>query len=192
MRDFLALAGLVSLVAATPGAAQDRPKPRNNPGEWIVTDDYPPAALRTRAEGTLSIKLEVDDNGHPTKCEITSSSDVPELDDVACARVLERARFMPATDKRGRPISGIYSATVRFQMPDGRESLPNDGAAVLTFTVEKDGTVTGCSVRGINSLLSRAMCSEAPLFEVPRDDAGTPVRRQVVIKTNITITDLSE
>lgn len=99
---------------ATPVAAQ----PRNNPGSWATSNDYPSRALREEREGTTGFRLTVGTDGRPTDCQITSSSGSPDLDEATCSNVMRRARFKPATDSNGQPTTGTYVSRVRWVIPE--------------------------------------------------------------------------
>ena len=93
------------------------PDPKGRPGDWVTTNDYPSRALREEEEGTTRFNLAVGADGKPTNCTITGSSGHPDLDEAACANLMRRARFKPATDGDGNPTSGSYSNSVRWQIP---------------------------------------------------------------------------
>ncbi len=57
------------------------------------------------------IAYDVGANGKVTHCGIHQSSGAPELDERACAIFLEKARFTPRRDSRGRAIADIGRKT---------------------------------------------------------------------------------
>jgi len=91
--------------------------PRNDPGRWALTDDYPARDLREGNEGTTSFRVVIGTNGKVNACEIVRSSGHPGLDAAACKAVSARARFAPATDENGATVVGTYANTVRWQIP---------------------------------------------------------------------------
>jgi len=97
-----------------------------NPASWITTDDYPPSALRARAEGISSYRLDIDAAGQVTSCTITQTSGTLALDEAACASLRARARFNPARDRSGHAIAASYTGRVRWQ-------IPNDGGAAMAL-----------------------------------------------------------
>ena len=97
----------------TPKPAQ----PKGNPGSWATTDDYPSRALREEKEGVTRFSVTASPEGRVTNCTVTGSSGTPELDDAACRAITRRARFTPATDGEGKPTTGTYSNSVRWQIP---------------------------------------------------------------------------
>jgi len=73
----------------------------------IVHADYPRAAVRARAEGTVVARLNVGANGRVTNCSVTRSSGNSALDETTCRLIQQRFRFDPATDSQGRPIPSV-------------------------------------------------------------------------------------
>lgn len=43
-------------------------------------------------------------NGRVTRCTVTRSSGVPELDVLTCRLIEQRFVYRPATDRQGRPV----------------------------------------------------------------------------------------
>ena len=96
--------------------ASDRPGPGTGAGLGgearlvrgrIVHADYPRAAVRARAEGTVVARLNVGANGRVTSCSVTRSSGNSALDETTCRLIQQRFRFDPATDSQGRPIPSV-------------------------------------------------------------------------------------
>ncbi len=92
-------------------------KPRNNPGSWATTNDYPSRALSQEREGTTGFRVTYDASGKVTDCQITSSSGHADLDAATCSNVKRRARFEPGLDKDGNPTGGAYSNRVTWRIP---------------------------------------------------------------------------
>jgi periplasmic protein TonB len=92
-------------------------KPKNNPGSWATTNDYPSRALSQEREGTTGFRVSVGADGKVTDCQVTSSSGHPDLDAATCSNVKRRARFDPALDSSGNPTSSSYSNRVTWRIP---------------------------------------------------------------------------
>lgn len=105
------------IVIPKPASPRPNPIPQGNPGTWANTNDYPPQALRQQLEGTTGFSVTVGPDGRITECNIMASSGSPELDQATCMNVTRRARFDPALDAGGRPVSGRYQNRVRWQIP---------------------------------------------------------------------------
>lgn len=91
--------------------------PKNNPGSWATTDDYPARALREERAGTTGFQVTVGPDGRVTDCTVTSSSGSPDLDEATCTNVKRRARFTPAVGTDGQPMSATYSNRIRWVIP---------------------------------------------------------------------------
>tara|TARA_R110002049_G_scaffold171142_1_gene337691 strand:- start:90 stop:746 length:657 start_codon:yes stop_codon:yes gene_type:complete len=100
-----------------PTPQRANPEARGNPGNWANANDYPSRALREEREGTTRFRLTVGTNGRVTDCQITGSSGHADLDEAACKNLTRRARFRPALDANGNPMTGYYSNAVRWQIP---------------------------------------------------------------------------
>jgi protein TonB len=132
---------LVSTSALPIQAAQPHGlKPAGNPGEWINSDDYPPAALRAKQAGTSGFRLSVDAAGHVSGCTITSSSGSADLDQATCKLLTARASFVPALGRNGRTIAATYSSSVHWQIPPGN---PESDKMIQTATMMNCTTVPG-------------------------------------------------
>jgi protein TonB len=116
----LAAALTASTIVGTPkesaGAARGRDAVHRS--GTITNDDYPPSALRERAEGISEIDLEIGEDGRVTGCKIAGSSGNSALDSTACSLARRRFRFVPATDAKGRNVPGRSSRSVYWRLPD--------------------------------------------------------------------------
>ena len=92
--------------------------PRSNPGSWATNDDYPSAALRAEEEGVTGFRLTVGTDGRVSECSVTSSSGSSTLDAATCKLITRRARFTPAKDADGNPVTDTYSNRIRWQIPE--------------------------------------------------------------------------
>ncbi len=79
---------------------------RGNPGSWVTSDDYPPAARRAGDEGSVGITFTINAQGRIENCRVTSSSGSSSLDAATCSLVTRRARYSPALDAAGNPVAG--------------------------------------------------------------------------------------
>lgn len=101
----------------SPSFAPAQPRPRGKPGLWVTPDDYPASAIRAENKGITRFRLAVDATGKVTGCAVTASSGWPLLDETACARLVRRARFEPATDSTGARAAGHYNGAVNWRLP---------------------------------------------------------------------------
>ena len=81
------------------------------------TDDYPGDAIRSEQQGTTAVRLTIDGSGRVSGCSVTSSSGSRSLDDATCRIIRSRARYTPAKDQAGSPISDTDSVRIRWVLP---------------------------------------------------------------------------
>lgn len=98
----------------TPRFAQ----PRNDPGNWVTTNDYPSRDLREGNQGLARFLLTIGTNGKVEACTITQSTGFRGLDEATCKYVSRRASFKPATDGNGAKVAGSYAGSVRWLIPE--------------------------------------------------------------------------
>jgi len=169
--------------------------PSSPPGIWVDSTDYPPTAIRNGEEGTTRFTLAVGEDGHVEDCKVTASSGYQDLDDATCKFIRERARFRPAYDSHGNKTGGSYSSAVMWKIP--ASPSPPPFKFVITYTVEKDGTVTGCKViasegQAADQIATASPCSQMRKMVPYLDADGNPVRKQVTISMISDVVDAPE
>lgn len=92
-------------------------KARANLASYVSDDDYPDSANRNREQGTTAFTLDVGPDGRVTGCSITASSGSSTLDSTTCRLMRSRARFTPARDSSGHPVSDRVSSRIRWVLP---------------------------------------------------------------------------
>jgi protein TonB len=70
----------------------------------ITPRDYPRHLREAGIGGTVGLSFRVEANGLVSRCSVTQSSGVAELDALTCRLVMQRFRYRPSTDRFGRPI----------------------------------------------------------------------------------------
>ncbi|MBV7264764.1 TonB family protein [Erythrobacter sp. WH131] len=106
---------------ATPTSALPDPitaSPRGNPGRWVTDSDYRSRWVREELSGVVSFALTIDRDGKVSDCTITKSTGHAQLDEATCRLIERRARFDPAKDSYGNPISGTYRNSVNWKLPE--------------------------------------------------------------------------
>ncbi|WP_370174119.1 energy transducer TonB [Sphingobium abikonense] len=186
VRFFCIFAPLAIPVAASASEPAQRATPVGNPGTWVTSDDYPMEAMRQEIEGSTSFRLDINRDGIPTNCTTTSSSGSALLDDTACAKVMERARFNPAKDAGGRLVGDVYSTRVNWRLPDtdGVVSLPPlPMHVVTTFYIETNGSVSDCeTLMNGKPAPVEGHCAQQILgrrYPIQEDAAGNPIRQKM-------------
>jgi protein TonB len=94
------------------------PKPRNDPGAWVTTNDYRSAWVNRGMAGLARFRVTVGADGRVKDCTITGSSGHPELDRATCDLVARRAKFEPGRDSAGEKTAASYSNAVQWILPD--------------------------------------------------------------------------
>ncbi|HEX8839491.1 MAG TPA: TonB family protein [Sphingomicrobium sp.] len=71
----------------------------------ITPKDFPKHLREAGIGGRVFFVFTVESNGRVSRCSITRSSGVPELDALTCRLVQQRFVYRPSTDRYGRPIA---------------------------------------------------------------------------------------
>ena len=126
-RPLLAL----SLLAAVPAGPRPRLGPaaasaraRANLVTLFSDEAYPAAAVRNHEQGPVAFSLAVGADGMPTACLVTGSSGSAVLDATTCRLLMERSRFEPARDARGRPTTDKLAGRIVWRLPDDGPEPP--------------------------------------------------------------------
>lgn len=93
-----------------------RPPRFTNRDAVFGSADYPPAALRAGASGTVAIRLAVSETGAVTGCAISRSSGFAILDEETCRLATARAQVTPATDADGKPVPGELHTRMTWKL----------------------------------------------------------------------------
>jgi protein TonB len=81
-----------------------------------IMDNYPARAVNEGAEGTVGINVTIGADGRVSACSVTSSSGSRDLDSAACQNFQRYARFNPALDRDGNPITAPYSTRITYRL----------------------------------------------------------------------------
>lgn len=107
--------------AATKPAAKPKPRPvaavnrDPRPLAGNPTPSYPPQALRSGVEGSVSVRIEVDAKGVPTDVKVVQRSGERSRDlDRAVLETVRKWRFEPAL-QNGKPVAGAVVLPVDFR-----------------------------------------------------------------------------
>ena len=179
--------------ADTPAKAVKGPVPLGKLSSWITDDDYPRLAILQNRQGDSRFRLMIDRTGHVQYCAIVATSGSDDLDARACFLLEVRAQFEPAINASGEPEIGSYRSTVRWRLP--HVSIPNNVYSVSSYVVEIDGSLSHCQIEkaaeGQQGIPRPVDCSNfGPLSFGYRDSENRLVRKQIVTKTTVTMTDV--
>jgi len=146
-------------------------QPANGRAPWLINldelfnpDAYPFWARNLEVEGKVRVKVEVDVAGRPIACEILESSGSAEIDGGTCALLVEKGRFAPATDRKGKRVAGNFVRAIRWQLEERKALAVIDSHVRTIFTLGKSGEVTGCRYELSSDLtvddIDKRMCKE--------------------------------
>ena len=92
----------------------------------ITGADYPAAARRARAEGSVSVVFTVTPQGRAEGCAVTRSSGNPILDGMTCRLIERRFRYDPARDGSGSAITDRVTGTQNWWLEPRTGQPPFD------------------------------------------------------------------
>ena len=106
--------------APPPPPSMARGASPDNLARWAarIQGDYPSSALRREEQGTVSMRITVGANGRVEACAVTGSSGSSALDQAACRGMQRYARYNPALNAAGNPISSTTNQSIRYVLPD--------------------------------------------------------------------------
>jgi len=108
--------------------------------------------------------------------------------------MMRRARFAPATDLEFAPTTGTWRSWVNWAIPQEFDPVPGTGKRVIDFDVSSDGSVANCAVTNESgvppNVFDLDICTQRKRFAAPRDKAGKPLKKHVVVQFVVTTTDL--
>ncbi|MCL6679582.1 hypothetical protein LZ519_09695 [Sphingomonas sp. RG327] len=129
-------------------------------GRWFGGDDYPAEVLGGNQTAFQPVtETAVDSSGKIRGCRIEAPSGSAKIDALACAIILKRGAFKPATWTDGTPVPGVYRTAIIFlvfgdrlptvrdidisvqQLPKGEKSPATVNVAIAA---EANGTITDC------------------------------------------------
>lgn len=84
----------------------------------ITGRDYPRAAARAGAQGTVGLRFTVGVNGRVTDCRVTQSSGNADLDATTCRLIQKRFRYTPSRDASGRPYADEVTGEQVWELYD--------------------------------------------------------------------------
>jgi len=103
-----------NLDPATMANLRSGPLPLTSPGTWITSQDYPTEPLRKGNQALVNFRLIIDEAGKVASCSIQRATQGPAFEKLTCDKVMKRARFKPAIDATGKPVSSYYLNRAHF------------------------------------------------------------------------------
>ncbi len=104
--------------APPPPRVSQAARAKGNLPALFSTEDYPQSAIRNEESGTTGVRLTIGTDGRVSGCDVTQSSGSSALDSTTCNILRRRARFTPAKDQAGNPISDTTTTRIRWELPD--------------------------------------------------------------------------
>ena len=155
--------GLLLAFAAIFAAAADHPSTARllNIQELVTPNDYPRVALVNNQQGSVTVRLKIDQTGLVTSCKVIVSSGHQALDDQTCALYRARARFEPARDRRGRPVDSSYKQKTTWRLAASDAFPPMPRHAWMTRTtaaISSEGGILDCKVEVVGVSSSSQYC----------------------------------
>lgn len=95
-------------------AIAQAPSTLTAPQTWIRPSEYPSAKLWGGELAIVHFRLAVDAQGMPTDCHIQGALGGPEFTKAVCDKVMARARFKPAFDRKLTPVPYYYANSATF------------------------------------------------------------------------------
>lgn len=113
--DWSALPVKVTADSSSVPVRQATPK---DPRAWapLIQQAYPREAALAGLEGSVRIRVVVDEQGRVSDCFVIQSSGHGILDQAACDGMRRFAVFNPAVDASGSPTVGSYATIITYKM----------------------------------------------------------------------------
>jgi len=136
-----------------PAELFNRPvKPRANIAALFENSDYPVDAIRDAEEGTVGFIVKINELGRVADCLVEYSSGSSSLDVQTCRLMWLRARFVPARNQAGKPVTGAVRARIRWVLPDPDPLPITPWSSRVSLTLAKGGAVMSCKVQSTGAL----------------------------------------
>ena len=191
MKKAAKLLTCIAFTVATGASAQDvevtqAPTPLQI-SEWArqINRDYPFEAKVNNQEGVVSMQIEIGKDGRVSSCEVTRSSGSAILDLAGCRGMKEHARFKPARDAQGRPVTSTTSQAIRYVLPGEKFVPPPLNSAIPLGEDTWRGLVFD---KKYNASL-RAANVEYVVFQLVIDETGKPSGCGMNITTGVAALD---
>lgn len=91
--------------------------PIGNPLGWASSKDYPTDLLRRGKIGTVRYRIDVDEVGKVTGCNVLRWAGDVAFAKLTCELLTIRAQFLPALDRHGKPAKSFWISGLNFLIP---------------------------------------------------------------------------
>ena len=106
--------GAITGMAVGANATAPAPDYEAEAGQAFV--NYPQESLAAGEQGAVRYRVKIGSNGRPKECEVTQSSGYERLDMATCRMLMNRARFTPVRDGRGKARRSVYNGRVVWRL----------------------------------------------------------------------------
>lgn len=86
---------------------------------YFSVDDYPLRERRSGAQAQVGFALVIGPDGRVSRCTVNASSGSRRLDRETCRILVQRARYWPARNALGAPVSSQDIGTISWPVPPG-------------------------------------------------------------------------
>lgn len=143
------------------GGSQATPPKLLNSQSIVTADDYPAASLQNGEQGSVQIRLTIDESGRVTQCTVLRSSGHRALDDQTCALYRARARFEPARNEAGRPMETEFTQKVTWKIGSPLLMPRSQWMTRMTIGLSASGEIVSCTMESAGIGLDSGDC-QAP------------------------------
>ncbi|WP_343528331.1 energy transducer TonB [Sphingomonas sp.] len=91
------------------------PMPATNPADWFRPSDYPAGPANMGMGGAVIIRLLIGADGSVRDCAVTKSGGDKAFQDATCHAATERAKFRPAIDAEGKPVTSVWLKRINWK-----------------------------------------------------------------------------
>jgi protein TonB len=113
MITIVSMFALLQAAAPLPAPAV-LPTPKGT-ANYVSEKDYPRAAQRDKAQGTVTVGYRVGTNGRVESCSVVTSGNNAALDETTCD-IVKRWRFNPARDASGEKVPHDQTLTIAWRI----------------------------------------------------------------------------
>ena len=157
----LSTIGLIFALVSNAGQdpAPTEPIPIEPLSSLIKGDDYPLEAIEKNEQGRVSMRLIVGSDGRVRECIIDRTSGSASLDSASCKIVMERARFEPARNAEGNPVTAEVTQRINWLLTDTTE--PRVRAAHMLWNLCVNGEAAKLALSDLSTEVVAARSFQA-------------------------------
>lgn len=160
MKRSICVLALGSLLAAPAFAAPQKNAEQMRQLSEVVFKHYPAGALARGEQGAVYFVVTLDQEAHPTSCQVTHGSGHPLLDEETCDLIVKNAVFNSVKDASGRATKTTHEGVVYWRIPGTPQ--PSVAPVALTQATAPERRICKKSVRtGTIAAVERTCLTQA-------------------------------